>query len=70
MISLANVTRYHGTSGAPELVLDNVSFRMETRETVGILAASGSGKTTLAQIIAGLERPDLIEQSQPESTQS
>lgn len=39
-------------------VLDNVSFSLAKRTTLGILGASGSGKSTLARCIAGLQLPD------------
>ncbi|MCL1912583.1 MAG: ATP-binding cassette domain-containing protein [Eubacteriaceae bacterium] len=36
--------------------VDDVSFRMEEGESVGIIGESGCGKTTLARLIAGLEQ--------------
>ena len=39
-------------------LLENISFRVDTDETVCLLGASGSGKSTLLRIIAGLEMPD------------
>ena len=35
-------------------VLDNISFGVNSGETVGILGPNGAGKTTLFYIIAGL----------------
>ncbi len=43
---------YDGT-----LVLDNISFTIETGDYVGILGPNGSGKTTLLKIILGLIEP-------------
>lgn len=40
------------------LLLDDISFKVDTGETVCLLGASGSGKSTLLRIIAGLEEPD------------
>jgi ABC-type Fe3+/spermidine/putrescine transport system ATPase subunit len=40
-------------------LLKDISFKVETGETICLLGASGSGKSTLLRIIAGLEDPDL-----------
>jgi ABC-type Fe3+/spermidine/putrescine transport system ATPase subunit len=39
-------------------LLKDISFKVDTGETVCLLGASGSGKSTLLRIIAGLEEPD------------
>lgn len=39
-------------------LLSDISFQVNTGETVCLLGASGSGKSTLLRIIAGLEEPD------------
>ena len=39
-------------------ILNDISFKVNTGETVCLLGASGSGKSTLLRIIAGLENPD------------
>jgi putative ABC transport system ATP-binding protein len=39
------------------LVLDDVSFAVESGELVALAGASGSGKTTLLQLIGSLDRP-------------
>ncbi len=39
-------------------LLNDISFRVDTSETVCLLGASGSGKSTLLRIIAGLEDSD------------
>lgn len=39
-------------------LLNDISFQVDTGETVCLLGASGSGKSTLLLIIAGLEEPD------------
>lgn len=37
--------------------LDNVSFEVETGQTLGIVGESGSGKSTIGKIMVGLTRP-------------
>jgi lipoprotein-releasing system ATP-binding protein len=45
-------------SGTADLVLfDNLSFRVETGELVGIVGPSGAGKSTLLHILGALDRP-------------
>src|SRR5829696_4904590 len=39
-------------------LLNDISFKVDTGETICLLGASGSGKTTLLRIIAGLEDSD------------
>jgi spermidine/putrescine transport system ATP-binding protein len=39
-------------------LLNDISFRVDTGETICLLVASGSGKSTLLRIIAGLEDSD------------
>jgi ABC-type Fe3+/spermidine/putrescine transport system ATPase subunit len=39
-------------------LLNDISFRVDTGETICLLGASGSGKSTLLRIIAGLEDSD------------
>lgn len=39
-------------------VLTDISFQLETRETLVILGPSGCGKTTLLHLVSGLEKTD------------
>ncbi|AFY42780.1 cysteine peptidase family C39 domain-containing protein [Nostoc sp. PCC 7107] len=39
-------------------VLQNVSFRVRPRQTIGIIGQSGCGKSTLVNLLAGLYRPE------------
>jgi NitT/TauT family transport system ATP-binding protein len=44
-------------NGDPLLVIDDITFRVNTGEFVSILGPSGCGKTTLLKVIAGLIKP-------------
>ncbi len=52
-IEYRNVTFRYGDSAAKN-VLDNVNFRIEPGETVGIIGSTGSSKSTLIQLIPRL----------------
>jgi ABC-type Fe3+/spermidine/putrescine transport system ATPase subunit len=54
MLEVHHISKSYG--GKP--ILDAISFRVDTGETVCLLGASGSGKSTLLRIIAGLENAD------------
>jgi subfamily B ATP-binding cassette protein HlyB/CyaB len=43
--------------GAATLALDNVSFKVEEGQFIGVVGRSGSGKTTLTRLIQGLHEP-------------
>ncbi|WP_327358262.1 ABC transporter ATP-binding protein [Streptomyces sp. NBC_01304] len=51
------VTGLHRAFGATQAV-DDVSFTLPAKGSLGVVGESGSGKTTTARIIAGLERAD------------
>ncbi len=40
------------------LALDNVSFRVEQGESIGLMGLNGSGKSTLLKIVHGVMHPD------------
>ncbi|UWQ15100.1 ATP-binding cassette domain-containing protein [Aliiroseovarius sp. M344] len=58
MLEFNNVSKSFWTGQQRKVILDDVSFRVELGNSLGILAPNGTGKTTLINMIAGLEKPD------------
>ncbi len=58
LITASGVRKVYNHSGARIVVLDNLSFRLNRGETIGIVGASGIGKSTLLHILGTLDRPD------------
>lgn len=58
MIEFLNVSKSFWTGTQRKVILDQVSFRVEIGNSLGILAPNGTGKTTLINMMAGLEKPD------------
>lgn len=54
LIQLSHVTKYYGA----ELILDDVSFRLDRSDHAALVGTNGAGKSTLLRIMAGLEEPD------------
>ncbi|NCG17584.1 MAG: ATP-binding cassette domain-containing protein [Rhodobacterales bacterium] len=55
MIEVTGLTRYYGEFAA----LDNISFRIEKSEIIGLLGLNGAGKSTALKILAGLLAPSM-----------
>jgi ABC-2 type transport system ATP-binding protein len=53
MIEVTGLTRYYGDHRA----IENLSFRIETHQIVGVLGLNGAGKSTTLRILAGLLMP-------------
>ena len=56
MILEARNVSFQYNEGGP-LVLDNISFKIEEGERIGLRGKSGTGKTTLCRLLAGYEKP-------------
>ncbi len=53
-VTLERVSRYYGSLTA----LNQVTFSIESGETVAIVGSNGAGKSTLLQCVAGMQLPD------------
>lgn len=56
VLEVKNVEKYYGTKGSLTKALDDISFRVDKGEFVGIMGASGSGKSTLLNCISTIDR--------------
>ena len=54
MIDFQNICKSYGE----QTLMDNVSFRINSGDRVGVVGANGAGKTTLFSIITGELEPD------------
>lgn len=53
-----HVTKIYNVRGAGQIkALDDVSFHLESHQTIGLVGQSGSGKSTIAKILTHLETP-------------
>jgi capsular polysaccharide transport system ATP-binding protein len=58
MLEFNNVSKSFWTGTQRKVILEQVSFRAELGNSLGILAPNGTGKTTLINMMSGLEKPD------------
>ena len=58
MLEFNNVSKSFWTATQRKVILEQVSFRVELGNSLGILAPNGTGKTTLINMMSGLEKPD------------
>ena len=56
VLEVRNIEKYYGNKGNLTKVIDNISFKIEKGEFVGIMGASGSGKSTLLNCISTIDR--------------
>jgi ATP-binding cassette subfamily F protein 3 len=54
LITLSGVGKHYGA----QLILEDVSFRLDRGDHAGLVGVNGAGKSTLLRIIAGLEESD------------
>ncbi|MDO4435396.1 MAG: ABC transporter ATP-binding protein [Cardiobacteriaceae bacterium] len=57
MSAVIEVKNLHFSYGQ-RVILDNVSFKVEENELIGVMGPSGTGKTTLMRLITGQLKPD------------
>src|SRR5574340_1302370 len=57
ILRVENLKKVFRSGGAPLVIFDNLSFRVERGEMVAIVGQSGAGKSTLLHILGALDRP-------------
>jgi putative ABC transport system ATP-binding protein len=57
VIELKNVSKIYCTTGVPIHALENVSLKINKKESIAIMGPSGSGKSTMLHIIGCLDKP-------------
>lgn len=56
VLDVRNIEKFYGNRSNLTKAIDNISFKVEKGEFVGIMGASGSGKTTLLNCISTIDR--------------
>lgn len=57
MLELKNISFSVEENGREKLIIDNISYKIETNKFTVITGPNGGGKSTLAKLIAGIEKP-------------
>lgn len=55
ILSVEKIEKYYGNKGNITKAIDNISFKVDKGEYVGIMGPSGSGKTTLLNCISTID---------------
>lgn len=55
ILRVEKIEKYYGNKGNVTKAIDNISFRLDKGEFVGIMGPSGSGKTTLLNCISTID---------------
>ena len=57
VIECINVCKHYPQGNEGLVVLDQVSFQVNSAETIAIIGSSGAGKSTLLNLLGGLDQP-------------
>lgn len=57
IVELDHIRKQYGSAATDQVVLDDVSLRVEAGQSLAIVGVSGSGKTTMLNILGLLDRP-------------
>lgn len=55
ILKVEKIEKYYGNKGNITKAIDNISFKVDCGEFVGIMGPSGSGKTTLLNCISTID---------------
>ena len=55
ILSVENIEKYYGNKDNVTKAIDNINFKVDKGEFVGIMGPSGSGKTTLLNCISTID---------------